>query len=339
MRKFALVIASIASVGGCATVSDFQAYKSDGINAVRGTIDGQNADFSSLLQAIGKDRALLLNKGRDWNRIEAAFGLALLASAAYGGFNTTFDGGNLKDAAFAAASIASLKTFTTPNARRDAYYKAGTAMNCLFDGASIFADTAPAVASATIAPDGRISNFTISQQVDGNAATTSAANTLNNSRMVFNAAVTALIDGVDSRPIEFAMRPTSKDEANAVLALRLAAERDNRAGKTAVIALIANSESESQIYARRFEIVATAYMTIMSRLFDETKFAIDADKVVNDLKAAIEQEAMAENATKNAMSAFAFLADIDQSVMQPALNDQMRYAKAQAAIAKCVAGS
>lgn len=97
MNRRMTVICATSLLGGCATFEDFDAARHPSINSVRGgavSIDGRpvSANFNGLLEAIAKDRQLLLDKGKILDRSETAFGIAVLASAAYGGFNTTYGG-------------------------------------------------------------------------------------------------------------------------------------------------------------------------------------------------------------------------------------------------------
>ncbi|MEL6111372.1 MAG: hypothetical protein AAFR20_01085 [Pseudomonadota bacterium] len=126
-------------LGGCATqplnieTSDY-AFKTA----------GGDDDFKKFLDEIGKDQATLLRYSRNWEKAETAAGLGLLASAAYGGFSTTFGGGgNVTDAAFAATTITGLRGFGRTGDRRDAARQAANRLLCVRNAAGAFVGKTP----------------------------------------------------------------------------------------------------------------------------------------------------------------------------------------------------
>lgn len=280
MNRRMTVICAASLLGGCATFEDFDAARHPSINSVRGgavSIDGRpvSANFNGLLEAIGKDRQLLLDKGKIWDRSETAFGIAVLASAAYGGFNTTYGGTNRKDAAFAAASLASLRGFTAPGGRRDAYYKAGAAMNCLYSAASVFADDPPAILNVTRSGNNNVTGFSYSESAADSASPANAALWTQRASMNDALAEIVVILNNDTKPLNPNENYTGT-MANNFADLKIAQERQHSQARTAIVELMGVTFTEQEIFADRFNIVGSGYLTIMTRLFNETRTSIDA---------------------------------------------------------------
>ena len=143
MYKRFLYFCIAICLSGCSTIKPLQVTKDKDMISSMNTVGlGDDKKYKEFVQAIGIDSTTLLSRSKQWNRAEGLVGLGLLAAAAYGGFNTVYDGGNLKDAAFAAASISSLSSFIKPGPRRDATAKAGRRLSCLHEKASVFANAA-----------------------------------------------------------------------------------------------------------------------------------------------------------------------------------------------------
>ncbi len=345
MIRMMTALGAVSLLGGCATFEDFEAARHPSINSVRGgdvTDKGEEvkADFNKLLEAIGKDRQLLQDKGKVWDRGETAFGLAVLASAAYGGFNTTFGGSNLEDAAFAAASIASLRGFAAPGGRRDAYYKASAAMNCLYSAASVFADDPPARFTVAKSGAGAITGISFSDPPSIVVAADPAQDALRSQRGDMNAVLSSVASAMNTDLEEF--EPGKKYNgltASRIQDLNMARERQRDQMKTAVVGLAGVNLTEQTVFADRFNIVGSAYLTIMTRLFNETRSIVDAQTVADELAAALAKETESKQAATTSMAAFGAAAGFNASSAAAMTDDQTKFVEAAANIAKCAAGS
>ena len=138
-RNIAVSLVCFAG-GACTTLERLEGLSVDATTCEDGRVHSgdENLRFDALVFALCKDRNMLTNRERDWDFAEQAFGLALLASATYGAYNTAFAGDNLKDAAFAAVTITSLRSLISPAKRRDAHAKAARRLRCVVDAAEVF---------------------------------------------------------------------------------------------------------------------------------------------------------------------------------------------------------
>ena len=141
MTKIAAAAGAALLLVSCATPKSLRAVDSPGLGRAgeSSRSDSENAEFNALINAISKDSILLAEKSREFNLIEGGLGLAVLAAASYGAFNTAFAGDNLKDAAFAAASLGALGSWLKPGDRRNAYAKASAQLKCLYEHGQVFA--------------------------------------------------------------------------------------------------------------------------------------------------------------------------------------------------------
>lgn len=133
--KFLALIAALLS-GACSTVTPLKAINNPDLNLQDGP--GDNDRFEALLGDFAIDSTTLLGRAGELNAAEAAFSLGLLAAASYGAYSTTYGGNNLKDAAFAAASLTGLRSLITPGQRRNAARVAAIRLNCLARAAEPF---------------------------------------------------------------------------------------------------------------------------------------------------------------------------------------------------------
>lgn len=125
-----LVIIPLILISGCASVS-LKTMSEENHDIVFSSTNA-NEDFEEFLKLIRVDEEKIADNGTQFDIAESAFRFGILAIAAYGGFTTTYeDAKNLKDAAFAAASLTSLRSVVVPEKRRDASRQASQRLECL----------------------------------------------------------------------------------------------------------------------------------------------------------------------------------------------------------------
>lgn len=302
--KIAVAASAVVLLAGCASITKEYAAL-DG--KVLSPSDETPKAFETLMMAVGQDRAVLLDRANIYNKAEAGFGLAVLAAAAYGAFNTTYGGNNLKDAAFAAASLASLRTFATPSSRRDAYLEAAAHLNCLHESAQVFVKRTPerfayrsSMTLESLRPRSASAGYSQSPTPLSNLAN-------------------ALIN-VESMPRKeaaaFGVSPAVEGFASG-------------AGNRLVEAI----RSEEDIFEERFSIVSSEYLEIIGELFAKTKFsAATYATEIENYKKAVKAEVANENAGKDA-AAVAQLLNLSVGIRLE--DDAKKFAEAKAAIEAC----
>lgn len=306
MYKRFLYFCIAICLSGCSTIKPLQVTKDKDMISSMNTVGlGDDKKYKEFVQAIGIDSTTLLSRSKQWNRAEGLVGLGLLAAAAYGGFNTVYDGGNLKDAAFAAASISSLSSFIKPGPRRDATAKAGRRLSCLHEKASVFANAA---AQPTL-------SYTPS------FAGGSTISFVNNSTPLSN--LTANIN---------TLRPLPKDPVQA------AAETARRQvlTATAVAGVVAAQDAEDEIREERFVITASTYRKIINDLFNSTKFnAGTFEASLNEFKQAAKQQAEQETGVETSAKAIIALLGSDDPAFKAVEKKVTKYAKAKTELLGC----
>ena len=310
MRLLASIIVLIFG-SGCAVTEKLDAIDHAALN----TPDvGDDENFADLVSAIGKDSSFLLKRSGRWNQGEALAGIGVLAAAAYAGYNTTYDGNNLVDAAFAAASIASLTSFVSPAGRREATSKASRRLSCLHKNASKFLGASPQLnLRATYSFRGE----------DGFENKSVNAN-LQNQSSLYQALSTMAEDDAPAERFEHSRKHEVEAERRALFAI--ASENVVRAAQT-----------NEEIYNERFVLTASTYRTIIDDLLSSTRFSrgtFDATKqaFVDAVKKAAEQEEAVEQAEKIAGMTSSRNA---ASLIAGQAEDLTKYAKAKRDLLAC----
>lgn len=236
----------------CASVKPLQAITDVNMNTIGPGDDGEFKDF---VEKIGNDASLLMARSNEWNAAEAAFGVGMLASAAYGAYNTTYSGDNLKDAAFAAASLAGLKGFLRPPERRDAIASAASRMSCLYTAAQTF--VGPQTTDGALV-DG-LSRLTGAAQMSGFSAALSGGGSAFFGALSAQSGSVKLADAVPVRGDSFETL-THKARLKSL-------EAD------IYDSLVDAKQSEDAAYAERFANVASVYRSILAEMYRTTKFS------------------------------------------------------------------
>jgi hypothetical protein len=283
-----------AAIAGCASLDPYDGLSSRHLATYAGgqceTDDGsedcrltESQKFEKLIDLVGKDARNLHSRAAEWNHAEGAFGLAVLAAAAYGGFNSVYSGDNLKDAAFAAAALGSLRSFATPGARRDAYLATAARMTCLYEKAAIFAGPPPLASNAAIlaAPQSVAEK---ARSVGGQSPLFSALGDLA-ARSATDAA-----DNVFAPKVAY-----SGVAAQSLLDAALINQRNADSAHNALIGAFSALQNEHEVYKERFTLVSSVYLAIIGKLFDSTKFTTpEYDSSVEALKKAAAKAAESE---------------------------------------------
>ncbi len=275
MKNVWLALSCAASLGGCAITTPIAALNDEKLTTVG---LGDDEDFKALVSLIGKDSSTLLSRSNEWNRAEGLAGLALLASAAYGGFNSVYDGDNVKDAGFAAASIASLNSYISPGGRREATAKAGRRLNCLYEKASVFAEAAPTLSIALTPNNGSAKSISFNDFTTSKSQLLESVNVAN-----------PLTENRISAAVEKARREFLADRA--------------------VSGLMRAQVTNDEIRKERFVITASTYRKIINDLFSATKFnAGSYESSLNAYKDAVreetEQKAEVETSVKSLIALY-----------------------------------
>lgn len=269
--KLVLTIAAVASLtAGCSSLS-----KASGIKAKFKVLNSpeylspdpaKDDVYKNMLGDLRADQTMASERSRDWNLGESAFNVALLAAAAYGGYNTVYDGGNLKDAAFAGASITSLRTFMTPQRRRDAFAKAAAEMACVAHHANAFSK----YSSATIARvDGSGATFKFSIEA-GSAVGGFQAGTYEAAQaQKVNGLIAELADEVAK---DIPDGTYSAKQAQAIVERRLDAKRRFDAVLDAMAKSVRANSLKNDILNERFSLVRGEYVDILADLFEALRF-------------------------------------------------------------------
>lgn len=325
--KLVSFFAAILATAGCAHIDKLDALNGKQLATVEGPL-GDNADaaaeFHKLVDAVGEDAKLLHRRGTEWNTAEASFGLAVLAAAAYGGFNTVYDGGNLKDAAFAAASIGSLRSFLTPSERRNANLAAAASMTCLYEKAFVFTGPAPLGGTSSATPE-RLGN--LSERLSSSSPL-----------------LASLVKSLDDRSREFKFdesafpgeQPYSPKAAEAILKARLIQQRQADQLNGALLGVLSNLQTEEETYEERFALVSGVYLAIIGKLFSSTKFSAPGyEASVDALKKASEKAAASKQNTEQAKAAFA-ASGVGTFAALTALDEPLgKYVQARADLLAC----
>lgn len=292
MKNFLAASAALV-LCGCSTLKlDYSVIDGKTLSPKDETQD----EFETLMARIGEDRANLARFGAAYNKVEGSFGLAVLATAAYGAFNTTYGGDNLKDAAFAAASITSLRSYSTPGKRRDAYLKAALGLKCIHESAQPFLR-------------GNLNAFTYDSTTTFNSLKSAGASFTpsSNARGIANALINLGAPGV---------RMSAEDQYAQLAGYRL----------------VAALKTEDEIFEQRFSIVSSEYLEVIGELMQSTKFSTaDYEAEVSNLKKSIEKLVRNEQAGQAAEASANFKGFAGSDVADVA----SRYADAKVAVEAC----
>ncbi len=329
MKKTASILMASAMLCGCSTIDTYNGLHSKNLATLNGAGANADEDFNILVDSVGADATTLHGRVTEWNAAELGFGLAVLAAAAYGGFNTVYDGGNLKDAAFAAASIGSLRSFLTPGERRDAYRSAAASMTCLYEKASVFAGPPPF--------NGFFKNkFNAAGPAGADLDSLGAqfAEASPSLKLLFN----KLAERTSETDITFDpdIRYSAKQAAE-ISDLRLIQQRVRDRGSRAFFSLLSAGQSEQEIYEERFVLVSTAYLAIIGKLLNSTKFSAPGyESTVEALKKAAGDAAQAEEQAEQTAADFAFAFDGPKAALAATIEEPMKkYAQAKVDLLAC----
>ncbi|NOX95810.1 MAG: hypothetical protein GXP04_12175 [Alphaproteobacteria bacterium] len=299
MKTKLIFIVAAMLLGACTTV-ELNTEK-DGLAYLT---SGTPKQFETLLSTIGGDAIKLSKHSDQWGGAEYAAGLGILASAAYGGFTTTFGGSdNLRDAAFSAATIASLRTYSNPTSRRSAAAQASRRLGCLSSAASKFqGDFSPAPQSLSASlltgasgkswatDPGFISAFNV-----GTGVTT----------------VTTLRQALIPQEI-----------------------------KDFGVNLQSAVDDEREVYGERFVLVGSAYRTIINTWRQATEIPLqNYEQLIKTITVAVEQKKQAETNKNNNVKAAYILQGMGlaNAGIVPYAETGDRYAKAKEAVVACAA--
>jgi hypothetical protein len=321
-------------IAGCATPQSLNAYDEEikGLGRAGESVgsDDENREFNALVNAIGKDSALLSRKSREFNIIEGGLGLAVLAAAAYGAFNTSFDGGNLKDAAFAAASLGALGSWLKPGDRRDAYAKASDQLKCLYEHGNVFAIGETARSSRVV------DAAAIARAMSGPRAKADVG-----ALLVGGADINQLIGALAQESFgEEAVIPKTGMVSAADARLAIESARMKTQAVTAIANIFSAQESENEIFKKRFAIVSAKYLEIIGALYKSNRFS-GADYEASR-KAIADAAAAAAQANANAqqgITTMSMLFTTSADSFSGFEADLTRFADAQEAIALCNAAA
>ncbi len=309
MKRIALALLIPIFVTGCGSLTKAYVPLKESTLSPDKENDGA---FDTLLTEIGAHRATLTNKAAIWTQAEAGFGVAVLAAAAYGAFNSVYGGSNLKDAAFAAASIGALRSYSSPTERRNALLAASDALNCLYKHGSVFKGPASS----------QMTNLVSSAR--GGASSIAAVSTTFSLSSSFAAPSLLPFDTTKTYP---------GTDANTIFARNLGLQRLQDRMEVAAVGIVAAAETEEKIHSQRFMIVSTKYVSIVNTLLEEMKYEIpDYQAALGDLKKA------AETAAKSKMQAegVALFSAVNPGVSLSNVEEELqKYAQAKADIQAC----
>lgn len=325
MKKVVVILAALF-FAGCATGAPPNGERPPGSSAkakhhlqaihnpALDIIDGGGAEYDAafvqLVGQIGADSSHLLRRSNTWNAAEAAFGVGLLASAVYGGYSTTYMGNNLKDAAFAAASLTGLRTFLKPGDRRNAARNASEAMNCLQYHARTFIGP-----QSTIPAMGEGFRLAFPQYEGGLA-----------SQFVGGASNTDVIYGL--------AKENPEDDREVAIAKATERGRINTLFTQMVSALAEANDAETKAYEERFTNVAVTYRKIVTKLRATTDFSAGTYKDYGDTFKAEKDAATGElNGETAALSGSAVGGQLVGLLKMQDASD--KYVKAKAALLAC----
>ncbi|HBS30530.1 MAG TPA: hypothetical protein DEA40_02105 [Parvularcula sp.] len=325
-----LIVFAVVGASGCSTISGVASVNKDlkvlSDPAYRSAAPDDDRLFDKMVADLGADLEVAVVRSRKWDRAEGLFNAALLAAAAYGGFNTVYDGGNLEDAAFAAASITSLRTFARPKDRRDAYAQAANELACVRKHAGVF--SAPAAFSASLAGGSKLRLLSLGS--DANAASSSDLETK-------SARINALIDGfgdLEQRGFADGKNYTAK-QARSIGARQEARVFQFNALVSGVERLVSANKKRDEIRNERFALVYGEYVDIVNALFKALRFreVVYSDELASFAKAKAESEAMKNAAatTEGALTANG----LPEGIALSLFDEAKKYAEAKEAILAC----
>lgn len=333
-RVMVLVIAGMASLSaGCSTLSKASGIRTEfkvlSSPAYLNPDPADDNNFRSMLGDLRADQTTASEKSRGWGLGESAFNIALLAAAAYGGYNTVYDGGNLTDAAFAGASITSLRTFMSPQRRRDAFAKAASEMACVAHHANAFSRYS-SVRLAQGSADGTNFKLSVEQGIgtsDLSAGTYAAAQLLSVNSLIAKLTSEA---GADIPPGAY-----SAERVEEIVESRLNAKRRVDAVLDALSKAVRATALKNDILNERFSLVRDEYIDILADLFEALRFpAVDFAKESGDFAKA---KGDATETATNAAAAEAMLttAGGPAGLLQLLLSEPTELAEAKAALLAC----
>lgn len=322
MIKRLMLLCATCVVSACATPRGLDASDSSGFARVQN--DGSNAEFENLVRLIGQDSALLSKKSREMNIADGGFGLAVLAAAAYGAFNTTYGGNNLKDAAFAAASLGSLRTFLNPGERRNQYAEAGDALKCVYEYGSIFAGDPPAVDVQAIQRVVTMMGLPFHQSENSKDSAIKSLPSIFESSIYFGADGEFASSAVDGKvPVEVAREAVAN------------ARRVDMA-MSALAGIRAASDENEEAYKQRFVLVTKKYLEIVAKLHKSNRFSSrEFQTSIDEYKTAVKKATEVKTNSENGARTIAMLAGFNGLTAQAAADEIGKYAQAKADLMAC----
>lgn len=271
-----LAVASFSIlIGGCSTLGDVKAVKPSfkvlNNAAYRDADPTNDLLYGAMLDDLLLDQSFADDGAGDWSRAESIFSIGLLAAAAYGGFNTVYDGGNLEDAAFAAASITSIRTFVAPQKRRLAFGKAAAELACVADHAKEFSDYSQSAFTPKAA--GGVEMSVILSTPVGAVDPSSALQTpvLTSQLSTLNDLLVELTTKAEKSLPE---DNYSAAQVEAIASARVDQDRRIAALNEALARIIQAKALQNEILNERFSLVRGEYGAILADLFEALHFPV-----------------------------------------------------------------
>jgi len=332
--RLVLAIAGVTSLSaGCSTLSNASGIKAKFkvLNSPEYlSPDPANDDvYKNLLRDLRSDQTMASERSRNWNLGESAFNVALLAAAAYGGYNTAYDGGNLKDAAFAGASVTSLRAFITPQRRRDAFAKAAAEMACVAHHANEFSRHSSAMIVRG-GPSGAA--FEISGEAGKDAGVLAVGSYQAAQAQQVNGLI-AMLAGELAKDIPDGNY--SAKQTQAIVERRFDAKRRYDAVLDAMAKAVRANALKNDILNERLSLVRGEYVDILADLFEALRFPTsDFAKESADFAAA---KGEAKETAKNGVAAEASMttAGGPAELMSFLFSEPTALAEAKAALLGC----